>query len=122
MSYADLADAMGDDAARALCRKLGGRRLYIPLHSYPMQPAMAALDITAQHIAALQAAFGGEYIDIPRMHFSSVAEKHRAIRQRRTLELATISELAREFDLTMRQIYNIVGADDARTPDLFTET
>ena len=126
MTMAELIDAVGEPAARALCDVFGGTRLYLPTPAQ-WQAGQAARPLLAQGvppeiITALAAWRGGESVDLPRLYYDSVRARHAAIRQRRA-QNATVAEIAREFRLTMRQVYNILAADDApsRSLSLFGE-
>lgn len=120
MIFAELCAVVGEPDARALCERFGGQRLYLPTPAQWQAGKGARLlllsGVPPDIIAALAAWRGGESVDLPRLHFDSVRSRHAAVRARRA-QHATVAEIAREFGLTMRQIYNIIAADDAPSPN-----
>lgn len=61
--------------------------------------------------AQLQAAFGGQEIYIPARDTAAMERRNAAIRaaRRRKKDPASISDLMKQFDLSRRQIWNILA-------------
>lgn len=103
--FEELAAIIGDAGARALCAAYGGTRLYIPKSGRSSK--LEACGIAPYGVAALSAIYGGETISPPTLRAGRLAARDVAIRARRD-QNATVEELAREFGMTARQIYNVL--------------
>lgn len=109
-SLREIVEAAGLPAGVALVEAAGGTRVYVPER------------ITAEHRLAqwlgsaaaerLVARFGGETLEVPRCLAAIRAARDQRIRRERS-EGAAIAELALQYRLTERQIYNILAADAA---------
>lgn len=75
-------EAVGDQAAAALVKSFGGRKVYVPIISSQAHSITRAIGIVAS--VALSRRFGGEYIDVPNLQPSGP----RAILRRQILDLA----------------------------------
>lgn len=113
-TFREIADVIGEQAARALCRHLGGTTLYVPARIGPHHPVTAAIGSKAA--TQLADHFRGSHLLLPKAY----------LRRQRVLELAentdmTVREIALATDYTERHVYAILeGArkDDGQL-DLF---
>lgn len=114
-TLAELAEVIGQAQVLALCKSLGGTKIYIPAtigHNHPI-----AVAIGLRAAARLAEHYYGTQIDLPKAH----------LRRERVIELArsgemTIAEAARACDFTERHVYRLIAADqpDEVQLDLFS--
>jgi len=111
---AELASAIGVEAAHRLALTLGGTRFYVPAVIGEHHPIHAAIGATSA--AALAECFGGARIYVPKQ----LARRERVKYLRRT-RAWTVPQIARDTGYSERQIYRIVAEIDERQLDLFPE-
>lgn len=109
-SLLQLADYCGDDVMWALWDSHGGGHLRIPLRYDAAHPLNARLGPVG--FARLVDSFGGEILTIPRADAARRAVRDALIRQGRAAG-RTLFELARQYQLTERQITTICRARDS---------
>jgi len=109
-SLRDIADLIGLPGTLKLVETYGGVRLYVP-KKLDADHKLAQL-IGLEHAAKLAATYGGElHFDIPRAVEATRAARDRSIRADQASG-STHRELALKYNLTERQIRNILGADN----------
>ncbi len=110
---AELADAIGEDAARELARRFGGTSLYVPRMVGDNHPVCVALGRSAAD--RLAAWCGGSAVAIPKQ-----AERRARVRELRRAGKVTVAGIALETGFSERHVYRLLRADDdARQPGLF---
>ncbi len=112
---AELIAAVGTQLALRLVAERGGTRVYIPTDARITDDCPLARIVGAQAAAKLAARWPGLWMTIPRAMAYMRRVRDREIRAR--IKSETAAALAREFELTERQVYAIAaeGADDAAT-------
>lgn len=125
-ALAELASAIGIDAARLVARRFGGTTIYVPRTIGDDHPLRAALG--ADIAAKLAHWFGGGRINVPKQ-----AERKARVRQLHRAGALTIAAIALETGFSERHVYRLLseqgdGQDEApaptrddRQPDLFGE-
>jgi len=108
-----VAERAGYPAALALCRHYGGVRLYVP-HRLDAEHRIATA-IGVEALAVLIDLHRGRVIEIPLNAVLLRAERNRVIREQYDGG-AVASTLARQFGLTMRAIFRILGQSDEDEP------
>lgn len=111
---AELASAIGDDAARLLAERFGGTTISVPRtigEHHPLHVVLGA-DL-ARRVAQY---YGGSRVYIPKQAHrrARVLELHR----KRSL---TIAGIAVETGYSERHVYRLLGERDERQADLFGE-
>lgn len=125
-ALAELASAIGIDAARLVARRFGGTTIYVPRQigeNHHLRVALGA-DIAAK----LAHWFGGGRINVPKQ-----AERKARVRQLRQAGALTIAAIALETGFSERHVYRLLSEPDNgdtgplpserddRQPDLFGE-
>ena len=114
----EMAGLIGLAPTLKIVHAYGGTRLYVPKRYDPEHPLSKLIG----HALAVKffEAFGGlEHFDIPKGEIAVKAARDRQIRAERT-EGATHAALAIRYNLTERQIRNILGPEETtRQIDLF---
>ncbi|MBF0273461.1 MAG: hypothetical protein HQL98_15540 [Magnetococcales bacterium] len=106
-SMRELADLIGRELAARLVESVGGTRIFVPKKPRPHHrlASLIGMDATTQ----LSGYCGGEVLAIPKE-----AGMRRAIRNQQICarydQGMGVRQLAREYDLTERQIYTILSA------------
>ncbi len=99
----------------------GGNRVRIPMRPERCQVLREVLSQSA--LAALAEAFGGKCLELPKKDKFILQIRNHAIRNARQQQ--TVSQIAREYNLTRRHVFNLtadIDADAANTTgDLFDE-
>ncbi|MEP7221535.1 MAG: sigma factor-like helix-turn-helix DNA-binding protein [Novosphingobium sp.] len=114
-ALAQLAEAIGMEAATTLAREFGGTQLYVPKSPGEHHPIRAVLGEEAT--ARLAAWSGGGRISIPKL-----AKRRQQVLTLRRVRAWTVSEIARKVDLSERQVYRICAAGRDETQlDLFPD-
>jgi len=118
-SMADLVDIIGLPAVLKLMDSLGGTEVWVPQripHNHPL--VEAAGPEAAQTLCEYMA---GERFKVPRGRAFKMEVRNRAIRRERQ-EGAKLADLALRYELTDRQVMNILNADpaDDRQQDMFS--
>lgn len=108
-SLTEVAEAVGLSAALALVLHAGGTRVYVPEELEPEHRLVGWLGIEAAQCLADR--FGGETLDVPRCQAGARAVRDRRIREQRRAG-TSIRDLALRYQLTERQVYTIIAADD----------
>ena len=111
-----LAEYCGDDVMWAIWEHYAGCHLHVPNAVAEHHPLRALLGPKAWRLTE---AFGGEILTIPRAESARRAVRDVRIRQDRESG-ASLSELARSYQLTERQIGAIVNAKIIRQSDLLS--
>ena len=116
---AELVDEIGFPATLKLVEKWGGIRLYVPLEDNLSAEHPIAKEIGFE-VARKLARAHSEWLEVPRAarYLRSVRDK--IIRE--AYDDASAARLARQFGMTRRNIFYIVGRDqpdDAKQPALF---
>ncbi|WP_294236638.1 helix-turn-helix domain-containing protein [uncultured Sphingomonas sp.] len=108
----EIADAIGEAAARDLARQFGGTGLYVPRTIGSHHPICVAIGRDAADRLAAWA--GGSAISIPKQ-----AELRARVLEMRKRSL-TIVQIARETGYSERHVYRLLREeDDYRQPQLF---
>jgi hypothetical protein len=113
-AMAELAGAIGGDAARLVAQKFGGTTIYVPRVIGEHHPLRAALgEAIAVELARW---YGGSRLNVPKQpeRRARVQELHRA----GTLTKAAI---AIETGYSERHVYRLLSEPDDRQGDLFQE-
>jgi hypothetical protein len=103
----EIVQLIGMVATLKLVGKYGGTRLYVPKRVLTGHPLAALIGRKAADTLADY--FGGEVLEIPRALSANVAQRNVAIKQ----EYRQLSQrqLALKYNLTERQVRNIVTGD-----------
>lgn len=117
-SMADLVDIIGLPAVLKLMDTFGGTEFWVPRRMPHNHPAVDAIGPEAAQ--TLCEYMAGERLKVPRGRHLKNEIRNRAIRRERH-EGASLAELALRYDLTDRQVMNILNADpaDDSQQDLF---
>ena len=102
----ELKHAIGDTATEALLARYGGVHLRVPKkarHDHPIGHV-----IGTEEFAKLVAVFGDELLSLPSRHRERLDHRNAVIIWQRQSG-ASIERLARDYDLTTRQIFNILA-------------
>lgn len=114
-----LARAIGMSATVRLLQARGGTQLHVPVD--PSRAYVLPGVLSADEIAALARAFGGQRLDLPKLDKLLRQIRDAQIRADRAHRSA--AQVAREYGLTRRHVINITGAteagEDLAEPDLF---
>lgn len=114
-AMAELACAIGADAARQLARALGGTTVYVPRKIGQHHPLRAMLGEEAT--GKLAEWCGGSRLNIPKQ-----PERQARVRELRRAGALTIAGIAIETGYSERHVYRLLREnDDDRQPDLFEE-
>lgn len=115
-TFSEIAEVIGDAAARTLCEKLGGTTIYVPAMIGPNHPLGVALGMKSAKIFADH--FKGAHLQLPKAHL----RRQRVIELKRTTDM-TIREIALATDYTERHVYDILAgeAEDDGQLDLFDQ-
>lgn len=105
-TLAEVVDAIGWDPAAQLARTLGGTCVYVPERMTPEHVLVRVLGHKAAY--TLAETFGGEQITVPRCARALRNARNRQLRSRRDAG-HSISSLALRYDMTMRQVYNVLA-------------
>lgn len=113
--FVELADEIGEVAARLLCEKLGGTYLYIPGKPKPDHPV--SLLLGEELAARLGRRFKGESVLIPRGR--RTGDRARVVELRKTTSLSA-KQIALATGYHVRQVCRILDEEmKSRQPDLF---
>lgn len=113
-TMAELAAAIGDEAARLLARRFGGTTIYVPRSIGEHHPLRVVLD--KEGADKLAQWCGGSRVNIPKQ-----AERRTRVRELRRAGALTIAGIAIETGFSERHVYRLLGDDDERQPGLFDE-
>ena len=112
-AMAEIAAAIGDDAATALARAFGGTSLYVPRAVGDHHPICVALGRAAAD--RLAAWTGGTSLAIPKQ-----AERRARVQELRQTGRLTITQIAVQTSFSERHVYRLLSeADAACQPGLF---
>jgi len=110
---AELAGAIGEDAARQLARRFGGTSVYVPRAIGDHHPLCAAIGREAAD--RLAAWTGGAALLIPKQ-----AERRARVLDLHRRGALTVAQIALQTGYTERHVYKLLRDEaDARQPDLF---
>ena len=109
-TIARIAELIGLQAALRLVEKFGGTRIYIP-EELPTPDHVLAKTIGYGEANALCAAFARDWLSVPRCTDRLRAQRDNQIRQEYDGG-RSVRELAREYEMTERNIWRIVASDD----------
>jgi hypothetical protein len=115
----EIAEYCGIETAMLLLEHAGGRYVSVPLpeHLHALHQLVEWLGVERASVFCRQ--YAGELIQVPKAAAAIRAIRDRKIREDRRAG-ASMSNLARRYGLTHRQITNIVGQEsDDRQFDLF---
>ncbi|MEO8343372.1 MAG: Mor transcription activator family protein [Gallionella sp.] len=105
---AEIADAIGEDAAMTIANQYGGTRLYVPKRIQVVHPLAELLGMeAAQKLASVLG--GQDHFDIPQAVALKRAKRNAQIFADRA-EGASVSELARKNSMSERNIRAIFAA------------
>lgn len=114
-AFAELVDALGEEAAKALARHFGGIRLYVPHKVGEHHPIRVALGEEGAY--NLVAWAGGGSIDVPKQ-----AARRARVRELHQRGALTNQRIALETGYTERHVYRLLRSDrDDRQPGLFDD-
>ena len=113
-AMAELAGAIGADAASLLARRLGGTTIYVPRQIGDNHPLRAVLGETADKLAKW---FGGSRVNVPKQ-----PERQARVRELHRAGALTIAGIAIETGYSERHVYRLLSERDDRQLDLFDET
>lgn len=108
-----LIDVLGFECAIRLLRARGGQRVHVPVSTSRSLSSIVGADKAMM----LCDRFGGQDIDLPK--YDKVAQQLRNEMVHAERENYSLNQLAGKFNLSRRQIMNILRDDDHREPDLF---
>ncbi|CAN5533615.1 hypothetical protein BH09PSE4_BH09PSE4_14640 [soil metagenome] len=112
-AMAEIARAIGEDAARSLARHFGGTTLYVPRVVGDHHPICAALGRASADQLADWA--GGGPLAIPKQ-----AERRARVRELRAAGRLTIGQIAVQTAFSERHVYRLLSDEaDERQPSLF---
>ncbi|MDH7971758.1 hypothetical protein QH494_06140 [Sphingomonas sp. AR_OL41] len=108
----ELAQVIGQPNVLALCKVLGGTKVYIPAKIIATHPIAQAIGMRAAAILAEH--YHGTQIDLPKAHH----------RRQAVIELAksgemTIAQAALACDYTERHVYRLIQPEDDGQGSLF---
>jgi len=103
-----VSDLIGLEPTLKLLQVYGGRNVYIPKKARDNHPIARIAGREA--LEKLAAEFGGLALQFPMAAWAQSKARNRVIRAKRTS--ASGSELARDFKLSERQIWKILGKSD----------
>lgn len=110
----EIVQLVGLAGALALVEKYGGTRVYVPVAPVVEHPLTRLLGPVG--VAALAAAWGRDWLDVPRGVGILRAERDRAVRA--AFDAGTSArKLALEYRLTERHIWRILAGVDAEPYD-----
>ena len=109
---AELIAAIGTQLALRLVAERGGQRVYIPTESRLNDDCPLARIVGVTAAARLSKLWAGEWLTIPRAMAYMRRRRDREIRARYPAG-ETAAALAREFEISERQVYVIVAQADA---------
>jgi Mor family transcriptional regulator len=110
----EIADAIGDEGAEAICKQYGGTRLYVPKKIKVGHPLEVLLGLEAA--LKLASVFGGfEHFDIPLSTKFNRAKRNVEICADHANGVA-LRILARKYCMTERNISNIVSGKQSVKP------
>jgi hypothetical protein len=112
-AMAELAGAIGHDAARLLAQRFGGTTIYVPRNVGEHHPLRAVLGDRA---AALAERFGGLRVNVPKQ-----PERQERVRERRRAGALTVAGIALEVGYSERHVYRLLSEGDDRQLDLFDD-
>lgn len=114
-AMADIAAAIGPDAAQLLSRAFGGTELYVPARPGDHHPITVAIGREAADRLAVW--IGGERLDVPKLPLRQ--NEVRALRQNSKL---TVGQIAVHTRYSERHVYRLLGEDtDDRQTSLFND-
>lgn len=105
----ELIDLIGQDAAVALAMEYGGRAVYVPVRLGVRGGAALVGIIPDEAIARLCEVYGGEKLHIPKVDALLRAARLEQMREQRASGMS-ISQLAKEHDLSGRRVRQILAA------------
>ena len=105
-SMTEMVESLGLSTVMQIVKEHGGTRLFIPKNMNAQHRLANLLGIEQARL--LSSHFGGESLNIPRMAGAKRANRNQEIIRRYDAG-DSVRVLAREFELTDRQIYNILG-------------
>jgi len=113
-TFSEIAEVIGEAAARTLCEHLGGTTLYVPAQIGTHHPVTAAIGAKAAKIFADH--FRGSHLQLPK----AFLRRQRVMELKRTTEM-TVKEIALATDYTERHVYDILAGEreDDGQLDLF---
>jgi len=109
-----LVNACGLEAAFSLLRARGGAPYTVPLNGERSEVLSAIMP--AEAARALSRALGGRTLTLPKLDKLMIQVRNRRIRAEAAAG-ASLACLARRYDLTTRQISNILAADACTEED-----
>lgn len=109
----EIADIIGEDAARQLARRFGGTSVYVPRTVGEHHPLCVAIGrIAADQLAAWA---GGTAVAVPKQ-----PERRARVQELRRERALTVAQTALETGYSERHVYRLLREeDDARQPGLF---
>lgn len=110
-AHADLAEVIGEEAARLLARHFGGTGIYVPRKIGDHHPLCAAIGRDAADRLAAWA--GLTTISVPKQ-----PERRQRVRDLHRQGALTKRQIARETDYSERHVYRLLRDDDKQA-DLF---
>lgn len=108
----ELAEVIGQANVLALCKALGGTKVYIPAKILPSNPIALAIGIRAAGFLAEH--YHGTQIDLPKAHH----RRQRVIEMAKSGEM-TIAQAALACDYTERHVYRLIQPEDDGQGSLF---
>lgn len=119
-SLADLVRLIGFTATLKLVERFGGGRLYVPLEQHLTEQHAIVRAIGKDAARKLARDRKGEILEIPRAVAYMRVVRDAIIREQYQTQSA--SALAREYGMTRRNVFYLVGAaNDANQDDLFDD-
>lgn len=113
-TFSEIAEVIGDAAARTLCEHLGGTTLYVPAQIGHNHPVCVAVGFKAARTFAEH--FRGSHLQLPKAYL----RRQRVLELRQTTDM-TVREIALATDYTERHVYEILAGEreDDGQLDLF---
>ncbi len=114
--FDEIAEVIGEAAARDLCNHLGGTTVYVPAQIGPHHPVCVAIGSKAAKSFADH--FKGAHLQLPKAYL----RRQRVLELRATTDM-TIREIALATDYTERHVYDILAGqrEDDGQLDLFRD-
>lgn len=113
-AMAELAGAIGEDAARRLARGFGGTTVYVPREAGEHNPLRVALGDAA--VSRLMELYGGSRLNVPKQ-----PERRTRVRELHRSGTLTIARIALETGYSERHVYRLLSETDDHQLDLFDE-
>lgn len=114
-AMAELASAIGEEAARLLARRFGGTTVYVPRNNVGEHHFLRVL-LGDNAFDKLAQFYGGSRVNVPKQ-----PERQARVRELRKAGALTIAGIAVETGYSERHVYRLLSERDDRQLDLFND-